>query len=533
MSARLLPCLLLPALLVLVAPGGPAAARPAFHAVSPSAGAAAGLQDRRDCSFELDGEARPAECWVLRVPENRDRPGSRLIGLPVIRIPAARSPAGLPVFWFEGGPGSPNLFGEPSDGLAETHDIVMVGYRGVDGEVSLDCPEVAAALRAAPRPILGEPALESYGRGAAACAARLGAEGVDLAGYTMTQTVDDMEAARQGFGYGPVALLGRSFGTRLELIYMWRHPEAVARAILVAANPPGHFIWDPAVTERLLAEYGRLCAADAGCAARGADLPALVRSVLAGLPERLWGIAIDADAVRLGGYLMMVESVPPPGPMPFHAAAGVDFWQDAAAGERAGVVLASVLMRQLVPGFAKSWGHLMAMGGNAADYTGGRLAFTAADGGTALGAPLSRMLAGLLRGWPGSGRSAPYDAMQPSAVETLVISGNLDFSTPVFQATEELLPMLARGRHVVVADSGHAGSFWSIQPVARATLLRGFLDDGRVDASGYVHQPIDFAVRPGLSGLAAWVLAAVAAAALVALAVLWLAGRWLRRRLVR
>jgi len=517
--------------LALAAAGAPLAARPAFHAVTAAADAVAGLHDRRPCSFPLDGRDRPAECWVLRVPENRGRPDSRLIGLPVIRIPAAGSRPGLPLFWFEGGPGSPNIFDEPSDGLGEDHDIVMVGYRGVDGEVVLDCPEVASALGAAPRPLLGEATRARLAAAAAACAARLAATGIDLAGYTMTETVDDIEAARQALGYGPVALLGRSFGSRLELIYMWRHPQSVARAVLVAANPPGHFIWDAAVTERLLVAYAGLCAADAACAARGADLPALVRQVLAGLPDRYLGIPLDADALRLAGYLMMVESVPPPGaPLPFHAAGAIDLWQDAAAGDMAGPALASFLMRKMAPGFARSWGHLMAMGGNAADYAGDRLALAAGPGPTALGAPLSQLLAGLVGGWPGSRSSAPYDAMQPSAIETLVVSGNLDFSTPVFQSAEEMMPMLARGHHVVLADSGHARSFWSIQPEARATLLRGFLADGRVDASGYAHQPIALAVSPGWSGLARALAGLAVAAALVLAGGVWLARRRIRGR---
>ena len=33
------------------------------------------------------------------------------------------------------------------NGLIDNHDIVMVGYRGVDGSVVLDCPEVAEALK--------------------------------------------------------------------------------------------------------------------------------------------------------------------------------------------------------------------------------------------------------------------------------------------------------------------------------------------------------------------------------------------------
>jgi hypothetical protein len=31
--------------------------------------------------------------------------------------------------------------------FADTHDVVLVGYRGVDGSSRLDCPEVVSVLK--------------------------------------------------------------------------------------------------------------------------------------------------------------------------------------------------------------------------------------------------------------------------------------------------------------------------------------------------------------------------------------------------
>ncbi len=36
---------------------------------------------------------------------------------------------------------------EEAGRLADRHDVVLVGYRGVDGSTVLDCPEVTAAMR--------------------------------------------------------------------------------------------------------------------------------------------------------------------------------------------------------------------------------------------------------------------------------------------------------------------------------------------------------------------------------------------------
>ena len=54
---------------------------------------------------------------------------------------------GAPVFRLEGGPGSTNMQFSKASRIAEHHDVVLVGYRGVDGSVRLDCPEVASALK--------------------------------------------------------------------------------------------------------------------------------------------------------------------------------------------------------------------------------------------------------------------------------------------------------------------------------------------------------------------------------------------------
>jgi hypothetical protein len=58
---------------------------------------------------------------------------------------------------------------------------------------------------------------------------------------------------------------------------MWRYPESLNRVIMVSVNPPGHFIWDPAVTDAQIAHYAELCAKDAACSARTVDLVATMR----------------------------------------------------------------------------------------------------------------------------------------------------------------------------------------------------------------------------------------------------------------
>ena len=168
------------------------------------AGAQVGdLVDRHPCTYETGDVEYTADCGTLVVPENRSNPNSRLIALSVIRILATGSSPIEPIFWFQGGPGQSNLrFSHLEDltALLENHDFVMVGYRGIDGSVVLDCPELSEALANPIGDLMSDTSLESYSAATSRCVTRLQAEGIDLAGYSMTESIDDMESARNALG---------------------------------------------------------------------------------------------------------------------------------------------------------------------------------------------------------------------------------------------------------------------------------------------------------------------------------------------
>src|SRR5512146_113134 len=116
----------------------------------PEAARAGELSGLKPCQFKPDGNKAKyaAECGTLAVPENWEVPGSRLIALPVVRIPATGPNPAEPVFWLIGGPGGTNLSWAPPAWLLAKHDVVQVGYRGVDGSVVLACPELSRIFRA-------------------------------------------------------------------------------------------------------------------------------------------------------------------------------------------------------------------------------------------------------------------------------------------------------------------------------------------------------------------------------------------------
>src|SRR5213593_752008 len=234
---------------------------PDADSVSVPKGAHAGQLELHPCDYATEKGSYEADCGTLVVPENRADPQSRLIALPVTRIRARSAHAAEPIFRLEGGPGLTNMEFKKSSRFADDHDVILVGYRGVDGSVRLDCPEVESALKHS-TDFLGQTSFGAYADAFRACAHRLTEDGVDLAGYGLAQQVDDLEAARRALGYKRIDLVSESAGTRTAMIYSWRYPNSINRSVMIGVNPPGHFLWDAQTTDAQIGRYAGLCSKD-------------------------------------------------------------------------------------------------------------------------------------------------------------------------------------------------------------------------------------------------------------------------------
>src|SRR6266511_4052486 len=149
--------------------------------VSVPSGAHAGQLRLHSCDYATEDGSYRADCGTLVVRENRHKARSRLIALPVTRIRARSAKPGVPIFRLQGGPGLSNMDFKDASRFADRHDVVLVGYRGVDGSSKLDCPEVESALKHS-TDFLGEKFFRAYGDAFRSCAHRLTNDGVDLAG---------------------------------------------------------------------------------------------------------------------------------------------------------------------------------------------------------------------------------------------------------------------------------------------------------------------------------------------------------------
>jgi pimeloyl-ACP methyl ester carboxylesterase len=493
------------------------------EAVSVPPGALAGDLLLHPCTYSTEGGSYAADCGTLVVPENRADPQSRLIALPVTRIRSPSDHPSEPVFWLKGGPGLTNMQLPWANRFAADRDVVLVGYRGVEGSSVLGCPEVESAVKHS-TDILGKKFFDSYTAGFRACAARLTDEGVDLAGYTLAQRVDDFEAVRKALDYDRIDLLSESVGTRTAMIYAWRYPESIHRSVMMSVNPPGHFLWDPATTNELIGRYSDYCAKDASCSKRTDDLAALISGT--DVPEHWFFLPIKDSSVPVASYFGLMEttseSAPLNGPMTLSS------WLSAADDDASGFWFQSLLGDLAFPALGV-WGDYAAVA--TIDAQASRTYFSSGEQGdnSNLGYAATAFIWGggqLTDAWPAGPDDDEYDVVRPSNVETLLISGELDFATPPQAATEELLPSLPNGHQVVLPGFGHSTSIWTEQQAAGTRLINTFLSTGRVDDSLYEPQPVDFTPEVTQSALGKGIAGAmVGLAALTVLSILWMAVR--------
>ena len=173
------------------------------------------------------------------MPEDRSKPDGRKIEIFAAVLPANTvTPKDDPLVVLAGGPGQAASTLAPfASRLAElrrTRDVVLVDQRGTGRSSPLVCeafkPRDTDVFEPDPLPR------------AKACVAELTGKGVDLAQYTTTAWIADLEAMREALGYERWNLWGGSYGTRVAQEYLRTHAERVRTMVLDGVAPPGMII---------------------------------------------------------------------------------------------------------------------------------------------------------------------------------------------------------------------------------------------------------------------------------------------------
>jgi hypothetical protein len=238
------------------------------------------------------------------------------------------------------------------------------------------------------------------------------------------------------------------------------------------------------------------------------------------MPRRWLFLPINAGLVKVATFQFLASTD--------EAAKTFDVWLAAAEGDPSGMAMLTLLGPRTFAS-AAVWGDNAAKRTSLGEYDPTRdyrAELNPPD--SIIGSP-GTLVAVESMGWPTHLIPEEVRRVQPSDVETLLVSGSIDLNTPLQYARDELLPSLSNGQQVILSEYGH-GEFLRSQPEASKRLLTSFYDPGVADDSLFTPHPVDFRAGLGYPAMAKLGLAGIALLIAGVTALVWFIVRRGRRR---
>ncbi|HEU5001066.1 MAG TPA: alpha/beta hydrolase [Lapillicoccus sp.] len=214
-------------------------------------------------------------CGYLTVPEDRSKPGGRMIRIFVMRVPAvSANPQPDPIVMLSGGPGGGGSFEFPSrikSGMNADREMILVDQRGTHlADPLLGCADYDESLNRDLSIGFMSPAAATADVAATkACGDRFRAAGIDLSAYNTKENAADLADLRVALGIPSWNMYGVSYGTKLALVSLRDHPQGIRSLIVDSVSPPNLNIakeWWSAPAESYKAIFAA-CRAQPACAA--------------------------------------------------------------------------------------------------------------------------------------------------------------------------------------------------------------------------------------------------------------------------
>jgi pimeloyl-ACP methyl ester carboxylesterase len=395
----------------------------------------------------------------LAVPESRDRDDTRPITIAFTIVPASDADREEdPLLILLGGPGdaASRRPGELVRAHAESHrwrDLVLVDQRGTGQSSPLECrfgtdDDLQSYLNAF---MPAEPVH--------ACRRALGAN-ADLARYRTRDFVADLEALRAALGVRRWNLHGTSYGTRVALHYMMRHPGSIRSAVLAGVASPDLVMPVPfgEDADRAIGLLVADCLADSACGAAFPRFAEEIDSIVARLNRAsaqttvvhpVTGRRVTVRLTRDSfGEFMRATMYTALGaaalPNIVHQAYGGDFT----------AIAESALRRQRGLARAGLSGLYLAVTCTEDLPRSVPATAIAANRGTILGTARAEQHAAACTGWPVREDGEEWPSSQRVRTPVLMLVGEADPVTPPRWA-ESAARIMDRSRLVVVPGGGH------------------------------------------------------------------------------
>lgn len=443
----------------------------------------------------FSGEAR---CGHYDVYEDRAAGKGRTISLNIVVLPARRRTAAPdPVFWLHGGPGAAATTTVPAAengflaGLLPDRDLVFVDQRGTGASHPLTCDlaDDPTDLQRFFGPLLPPERVRQ-------CREQL-EKTADLRLYTTPIAVDDLDEVRAALGYDKINLVAASYGSIAAQVYMRRHPQHVRAVFLVgvanlAIKQPLPFAKG---AQAALDYLFQDCAADTACRSAYPDLPKEFAAVLRRFDRG------PVTATLLHPVTRRQQTVQ------ISRASFVEYLRLMLYTTRGASFVPLVIHRTYQGDYVSFEAAAIAFDPARLVARGMYLSVTCAEGvpfiskqdlvtssqGTFVGPARVRAHIAACKEWTAARLSRSYLHLVHSQAPVLVISGQVDGSTPPWMGREAMAGF-ANGRQVVIRYYGHQLDSPCVWGILRDFIAKGSAKDVDTSCTEQIRRP-PFAMR--------------------------------------
>ena len=437
-----------------------------------------------------------AELGRLLVPENRQKPNSRLIELAFVRFKSTSKNPGPPIIYLAGGPGGSGIGAARGPrfplfmAMREIADVISLDQRGIGlSKPNLVCKET---LNYPPDKVPSrEAVLEHFIQQSRACAENFRQQGVDLTGYNTNESADDLEDLRKALGAEKISLWGISYGTHLSLATIKRHEKSIHRVILAGIEGLEHTFKLPGNIQNHLENLDRLVKADPNLSKEIPSFTALVKEVLEKVEREPVAVEVtDSRAnqkvkVTINKFVIQILTA-----FAFGSgeAALPGVYYQMSKGD-----FSYAAQRWLgFTGTGQSIGSAMAFMMDC--YSGvspeRRKQIAQEAKTTLLGDVMDFPFPGVCEAWTKSDLGAMFRSPVKTHIPALFISGTLDVRTPPSNA-EEVRRGFRNSEHLIIEGAVHSDPLFLSSPKIKDVMLE-FMKGQKVSTTRITLEPLKF-----------------------------------------
>lgn len=433
-----------------------------------------------DCHIGTGAAKLSAQCTTLELALDPQSAAAGTLTLSIARVPARRQSARQDAFTLlAGGPGQSAIESYPAVAFAFRHvqrdrDVILIDQRGTGDSQRLSCPTPEDSLG-----VEFEDDVQSIRESSREC---LDSLEQDPRHFTTSVAVQDLEQVRQALGISQWNLYGISYGTRVALHYLRRHPDKVRTLILDAVVPPTRPLGPDIaqLAQRSLDMILQRCADDKGCGEAFGDLDEPVQALLQSLQESPRTIRYEdiasgqirtmrftrqhlALTLRLLSYSSQTAALLP------------SMLHEAIVNDNLAPMARQAELQ------SRSLGQSLATGMHAAVICTEDAPYmqpdTTAVIDSYMGDKVVPSLLASCSGWPTGIIDEDFHQAVSSDVPTLVLSGGADPVTPPAYG-DEVASTLSRSLHLINPEQGHMQAPFGCMP----SLMAQFVDSGDIEA---------------------------------------------------